>query len=252
VLAFVEIASALPHIWPVVAAPGAAALVVVLSFLAPVVFEPLFNRFRPLADEALAADLRALSAAAGVPVRDVLVADASRRTRKENAYVSGLGRTRRVVVYDTLLPRGTPRDVRLVVAHELGHRRAHHVAWGTAIGAAGAIVAVQVVSLLLRRHPVLAAVGAGGAGDPRVIPVVLLAVTVMELGALPTGAALSRRWEAAADRASIELTGDPAGFAQMERNLALANLLDLAPGRLVYALTFTHPTPAERIAASFD
>jgi len=249
-LAFVEVASTLPDMWPAVVGTGAAALVFVLSYLAPVVFEPLFNRFRPLADEALTADLRALSVAAGVPVRDVLVADASRRTRKENAYVSGLGSTRRVVLYDTLLSRAGPRDLRLVVAHELGHRRAHHVVLATALGAASAIVVVGVLAMLLRWHPVLPAIGASGAGDPRVAPLVLPAGTVMELGALPTGAAISRRWEAAADRASIELTGDRDGFAEMERELAVANLLDLAPTRLQYTLLFTHPTPPERIAAA--
>src|SRR5437899_2593389 len=82
----------------------------------------------------LAVDIRALAERARVPVRDVLVADASRRTRKENAYVSGLGATRRVVVYDTLLQRGGPRQVRLVAAHELGHRRMRHVTQGTIVG----------------------------------------------------------------------------------------------------------------------
>jgi STE24 endopeptidase len=249
-LGFVELASALPGAWPAVAGACAAALVVALSFLAPVVLEPLFNRFRPLADEELAADVRALSVRAGVPVRDVLVADASRRTRKENAYVSGLGRTRRVVVFDTLLQRAGPRDVRLVVAHELGHGRAHHVALGTALGAGGAIVAVWYLSLLLRWHPALVAAHASGAADPRIIPFVLLAVVALELWSLPLGAALSRRWEASADRASIELTGDPDGFAEMEHDLAVANLLDLAPSRLVYLLLFTHPTPPERIEAA--
>jgi len=249
-LGFVELASALPDAWPAVAGACAAALVVVLSFLAPVVLEPLFNRFRPLADVELAADLRALSVRAGVPVRDVLVADASRRTRKENAYVSGLGRTRRVVVFDTLLQRAGPRDVRLVVAHELGHRRAHHVALGTALGAGLATIAVGLLGEVFRWHALLGAIGARGAGDPRAIPFVLLAAAVFELYVLPAGAAISRNWEAAADRASIELTGDPGGFAEMERSLAVANLLDLAPSRLVYLLLFSHPTPPERIEAA--
>jgi STE24 endopeptidase len=249
-LAFVEVASALPHAWPAVAAAAAAALVLVLSFLGPVVFEPLFNRFRPLEDAELAEDLRGLSVEAGVPVRDVLVADASRRTRKENAYVSGLGRTRRVVVYDTLLSRAGGRDVRVVVAHELGHRRLRHVALGTALGAAGAIAAVVILALLLRDHAVLAAIGAEGAGDPRVIPFLLLAVSAMGLATAPAGAAVSRRWEAAADRFSVELTGDREGFAEMERSLAIANLQDLDPGRVVYAFLFSHPAPAERIEAA--
>ena len=92
-----------PTWWPVPAALGAAALTLLLSLLAPLLFERLFNRFEPLADEELARDLRELSERAGVPVRTTLVADASRRTTKHNAYVSGLGPTRRLVLYDTLL-----------------------------------------------------------------------------------------------------------------------------------------------------
>src|SRR5581483_4646584 len=102
-VAVVALGRALPGWWPLPAAAGLALLIVLLAFVAPVVLEPLFNRFEPLADERLAAELRELAAKAGVPIRDVLVADASRRTTKSNAYVSGLGATRRVVLWDTLL-----------------------------------------------------------------------------------------------------------------------------------------------------
>src|SRR6185312_8270278 len=127
VLAFVALARALPGAWPAAAAPGAALLVLALGFAAPIVLEPLFNRFRPLNDPTLVGELRSLAERAGVPVRDLLVADASRRTRRENAYVSGLGATRRIVLFDNLLDASEPRQISLVVAHELGHRRARHV-----------------------------------------------------------------------------------------------------------------------------
>ena len=96
-----------PSSWPVVAAIGAALLVLLLSFVAPVVLEPVFNRFRPLEDAELRSAVLQLADDAGVPVREVLVADASRRTTKLNAYVSGLGATRRVVLYDTLVESAT-------------------------------------------------------------------------------------------------------------------------------------------------
>ncbi len=249
-IGFLALADALPGAWVWLAAPLAAGIVFVLSFLAPVVFEPLFNRFRPLEDESLAESLRALAREAGVPVRDVLVADASRRTTKENAYVSGLGATRRVVVYDTLLSRGSPQEVRLVVAHELGHRRDGHVLKGTLTAAFGAVVVAFVVFGLLRSDAVLHAVGATGPGDPAVVPFVLLVAAVAGAVSDPLGMAVSRRWERSADRASIELTGDPRGFADMERNLSIANLSELAPSRLAYLFTFSHPAPAERIAAA--
>jgi len=251
-LALVEVAAALPRAWPLVAAPGAALLVVILSLLGPLLLEPLFNRFSPLQDQALADELRALAQRAGVGVRDVIVADASRRTRKENAYVSGLGRTRRVVVFDTLLARAGPRDVSLVVAHELGHWRDRHMMKGTALTGAGAAATVVILWLLLRSDAVLRSISASGPADPRIAPFVLLIAAVLGMAAQPAGLALSRRWESAADRAAVELTQDREGFVQMTRDLAVSNLSDLDASRLAYLLLFTHPTPPERIATALS
>jgi STE24 endopeptidase len=250
VLAFVALARALPGAWPAAAAPGAALFVLALGFAGPIVLEPLFNRFRPLGDPALTGELRALAERAGVPVRDVLVADASRRTRRENAYVSGLGGTRRIVLFDNLLDASEPRQIRLVVAHELGHRRARHVERGTLLAMAGAAGVVLVLWGLLSWPALLKAIGASGPGDPRVAPFLFLVVGVFELIGLPLGAALSRRWEREADRSSLELTRDPQAFESAHRRLARTNLADLEPPRAVYVLLFSHPTPPERIAAA--
>jgi Zn-dependent protease with chaperone function len=239
-LGLVALARALPGWWPVPAAAAAAILVLLLTFVAPVVLEPVFNRFEPLADDELVESLRALADRAGVPVRDVLVADASRRTTKSNAYVSGLGRTRRVVVYDTLLERASPAEIRLVVAHELGHRRDRHVVKGTLLAMAGAAAGVLLVWAVLGTR----------AADPRDIPWILLVAVVLELAGLPPTTALSRRWERAADRLSLELTHDPAAFEAAHRSLALSNLADLDPPRPLYLVLFTHPTPPERLAAA--
>lgn len=228
------LAHALPSWWPPAAACAASLLVLLLGFVAPLVLEPLFNRFRPLADEALAASLRALAERAGVPVREVLVADASRRTTKVNAYVSGIGRTRRVVVWDTLLA-AEPAELHLVVAHELAHRRYRHVARFTALGMAGAAAFVLVLWLALGRL------------EPQDAPAILLISTVLELLAAPLSAWISRRWERAADRFSLQLTGDREAFRAAHLRLARANLSDLQPPRLLYLLFFTHPTAPERL-----
>jgi len=212
----------------------------VLAFLGPVLFEPLFNRYAPLQDEALAAELRALARRAGVPVRDVLVQDASRRTRKANAYVSGLGRTRRVVVADTLLEQASPAEVRLVVAHELGHRRAQHVLRGTMLAMGGAVAATLVLWAVLGTR----------VADPHRVPLILLLGLGLSLASLPALTFVSRRWERAADRYSLQLTGDRAAYESAFRRLARANLSDLDPPPLPYLLLFTHPTPPERLAAA--
>ncbi len=250
IFGLVGIDRALPEAWPAVAAPGAALLVMALGFVAPVLLEPLFNRFRPLDDAALAESLRELSRSAGVPVREVLVADASRRTTKTNAYVSGIGRTRRVVLYDTLLRESSAPEIRLVTAHELAHRREGHVAKGTALGALGAGAFVLVLWGLLGRPAVLAALGATDAGDPRIAPFVLLVAAGLEVLSLPFGSALSRRWERTADRVSLELTRDLSAFEAAHLALARSNLSDLDPPRLVYLALFSHPNPPERLAAA--
>ncbi len=235
--------------WPLVAALGAALILLVVNFLAPVLLEPVFNKFAPLEDEVLARDLRELADRAGVPVRDVLVADASKRTKKHNAYVSGLGKTRRVVLWDTLLRRGRPDEIKLVVAHELGHRRFRHVAIWTAMAMVASAAFVVCLWALVHWNTLLEAVGAEGPADPRLIPFVFFAGSVAELAVQPFALALSRHWERDADRFSLEVTGDATAYEEAHRNLALSNLGDLAPPRAAYLFFFSHPSAPERLAA---
>ena len=232
----VGLARAFPGWWPVPVAVAFSVAALVLSFVAPVVLEPLFNRFRPLPDERLAGELRALAERAGVPVREVLVADASRRTAKANAYVSGLGPTRRVVVWDTLLARAPEAELKLIVAHELGHRRERHLVKGTALAMLGAVIAVVLV---------WAVVGTPEPGDFALAALLLLG---LEIAGAPMLAWISRRWERAADRYSLGLTNDREAFVRAHVALARGNLSDLAPPRLAYAMLFTHPTAPERLA----
>jgi STE24 endopeptidase len=246
----VAAAHAWPHVWPIPVALVAAGLVLVLGFLAPLVLEPLFNAFRPLDDAGLAASLRGLADRAGVPIRHVLVADASRRTRKVNAYVSGIGSSRRVVVFDTLLQEATSPELLLVVAHELGHRREQHVAKGTVLGMLGAAGFVAVIWALLESSGLRDAIGVTGAADPRVIPFMLLVASVLGLLTSPLGSALSRHWEREADAYSLKLTNDTGAFVSTHHRLALTNLADLDPPRLAYLAWSSHPTPPERIASA--
>ncbi len=243
-------ARAFPSAWPLVAGIGAALLVLLLSFVAPVVLEPVFNRFRPLEDPGLRDAVLRLAVRAGVPVREVLVADASRRTTKLNAYVSGLGATRRVVLYDTLVEKAGEPEVLTVVAHELGHRRFRHVAFGTAIAMAGAAVYVVVLWALLSSQAVLDAIGASGPGDAGIAAFALLVGSLLGLATAPLYAALSRRWEYACDRFALEQTGDLEAFELAFGQLSESNLPDSAPPHLAYLWLFSHPTVPERVAAA--
>ena len=200
-----------------------------LGFLAPVVLEPVFNRFEPLPEGELRDRVLALAERVGTPVRDVLVADASRRTSKENAYVSGFGKTRRVVVYDTLLEKAKPAELRAVIAHELAHRRYRDVLNFTLI-----LVAAVVGFVVL-----LWAVLGAEAGDPRNVPIVLLLATLAQPLLVALVAAVSRRWEYRADRFALDVTRDPGALESAFRRLVESNVADLDPPRLVYYLKYT-------------
>ena len=198
----------------------------------------------------LATELRALAERAQLPIREVLVADASRRTRKANAYVSGLGPTRRLVLYDTLLAQAAPAEIGLVLAHELGHRRAHHLIKGALRHRRPRRFRPRPLDAPSLARPAYRDRGARRCRRPRVVPFVLLLAAALEIPAAPLGLALSRRWEREADRFSLELTHDLAAFEATHRSLATANLSDLDPPRPIYLTLFSHPTPVERILAA--
>ena len=245
-----------PPGWPLVAGLAAVLLVPALAVAGPVLIEPLFNRFRPLEPGPLRARLLELAATMRVPVRDVLVADASRRTTRVNAYVSGLGRTRRVVVYDTLLAGaaaspGAADEVALVAAHELAHVRHRDVLWGTVGSAALAAVSVLAVVALFDLEGVQRAFATTGLGDPSSVPGLLLLAALGGLVAAPLASAISRWAESRADWVALEVTRDPVTAVAVERRLAIENRADLRPNRLLVVLFASHPTTMARIAQAW-
>jgi STE24 endopeptidase len=249
-LGFFTVTRLAPRWWWAFGAAGAAALVVLLSFVVPVLVEPIFNKFTPMAAGPLRTELLSLAARDGVPVRDVLVADASRRTRAVNAYVSGFGPTRRIVVYDTMLTEATPAEVVSVTAHELGHAKRGDVVIGTVIGALGAAAAVIALYLLGSLGWLLRLAGTGSMGEPRTIALLLALVTLAGLAGGPVQALVSRRIEARADAHALRLTGDPATFEAMQRRLGSVNLSDPDPPTWEHVMFASHPSTVERMAAA--
>ncbi|GII90208.1 M48 family metallopeptidase [Sinosporangium siamense] len=246
VLVVVALARRLARWW-IPAAAGVFLLTVGASFVYPVVFEPLFNDFRSMPAGQLRDDLLAMAARDGVPVSDVLVADASRRTTALNAYVSGFGATKRIVVYDTLL-KAPVEEVRVVVAHELGHAKHDDVLYGTLIGGLGAafgtclLAAVTSTGFLRRRT------GIASLADPRAAGLVLSLISIGTVLSGPAQNLISRQIEGRADVHALDLTRDPATFVAIQQRLATTNLSDLAPDPLEYVLYFSHPPTPERIA----
>jgi STE24 endopeptidase len=223
-----------------------AGLTVVLGYAYPVLIAPLFNRFRPLDDTGLRARVLATADRAGLDVDEVLVADASRRSRAGNAYVAGLGRTRRVVVFDTILD-WPPELVEQVVAHELGHWKHAHLRRRLPVALAAQLLAFGVAWALLRQPAVLEAAGVDGAGDPASLPVL---VAVLSLGLTATGlmtAWLSRADERQADLFALQVLHRPDRLAAVLRRLALRNRADVDPSgwKRMWA---SHPPLAERMA----
>jgi STE24 endopeptidase len=246
----------LPRWWWAAAAGVVALLVVAISFAYPVVIEPLSNKFTPLGAGELRTSLLHLAAEDHVKVSQILVADASRRTTAENAYVSGFGATKRIVLYDTLLHPDVPQaQVELVVAHELGHAKNNDVLTGTLEGALGSAGAVCLLYLLITWQPVLRRAGLSGTdqlGDGRAVALALALVTLLTALGTPMENLLSRRIEARADVHSLDLTRDPADFVRAQISLTLTNLSGLQPNPLQYGLFSTHPSTPERIGLARD
>ncbi len=222
-LALIACARRWRRAWPAVAGAVLGLLVLLGSFVYPLLIEPLFNDFQELPDGPLRSEIMRLADEEGVQVSDVLVADASRRTTTLNAYVSGFGGTRRVVVYDNLVD-GLPQDQALsVVAHELAHAKHQDVVVGTVLGVAGTLVGVGLLSLVLgglrrRGHP--------GIAEPAVVPLVLALLALGTLVSAPVQNGISRQVETRADvdaladdrrRGRVHRDADPADVAVVGR-----------------------------------
>jgi STE24 endopeptidase len=223
-------------------APAAALVVafgVAITYLSPIVLDPLFNRFEPLPRGQLRSDVLELAQAAGVEVGEVYEMDASRRTTAANAYVAGLGRTKRVVLYDTLLRDFDRDEVRLVLAHELAHVHYRDVPRGLLYLAIVAPFGMFAVARLTERW--------APGGGPAAVPAVVLAVSIMLPAVTAVSNQLSRAVEARADRYSMELTEAPEALIAFQRRIAVQNVSDPDPPAWSHALLGSHPTVIERI-----
>jgi STE24 endopeptidase len=176
-----------------------------------------------------------------VDVGDVYEMDASRRTTAANAYVGGLGSTKRVVLYDNLLNDFSEDEVRLVVAHELGHVRYHDVPRGLLYLAIVAPVGMFAVARLTER------LAPGTGGTPAAIPAVALSLALLVPAISLISNQLSRDVEARADRFSLELTNAPDALIGFQKRIVVKNVSDPEPPGWVSFLLGTHPTAMERI-----
>jgi STE24 endopeptidase len=227
--------------WWIAGGPALALAGTVLILAYPLVVQPLFNDFRPLPDRELAAKIEQLAREEGVTVKSVEVSDASRQTTAPNAYVAGIGPTRRVVLFDTLLDgRFTEPEILSVAAHELGHVGRRHLWKGLGWFALIVVPCTFIVAQVTERR--------GGLSEPAAVPLGLAVAFALFVLTLPLSNVVSRRYEAEADWIALRTTEDPAAFIGVEQEFVRSGLTDPTPPSLYSFWFATHPSPLERIA----
>jgi STE24 endopeptidase len=217
-----------------------------LALVAPIWLVPLFYRLTPLPDGELLTRLLALARRVGVPVSGVFVVDQSRKSRTANAAVTGLGRTRRILLFDTLLDEFTAEEVEAVLAHELAHQLHGDIRRGLLVQGALTLVTFWIADRALR-------LGAGwlgldGPADIAGLPLFGLILMLVSLAALPVANGWSRRVEWQADRFALQTIPDPRAFIRSMERLATLNLAEREPHRLEEFFLYSHPAIERRIA----
>ena len=234
-----------PRSWFAFAAVAVVAFSAVFVFFSPVLIDPIFNKFERLPNGPVRTEVLDLARRAAVDVGQVYRVDASRRTTGANAYVNGLGHTKRVVLYDNLLKDFAPDQVRSVVAHELGHVKHRDVPRGLLWLAIVAPAGTFLVQRLTERLAPEARLGRGA--GPVVLPAAALSIALVSFALNIPGNAMSRQIEASADAYSLKLDGDPAAMIGLERRLATQNVADPDPPDWLQFVFGTHPKTVDRI-----
>lgn len=221
------------------------AFAVAVTWLGPVLLTPLFNDLEPLPEGGeLRGEVERLAERAGVEVGEVYRIDASRRSTALNAYVGGVGPTKRVVLYDTTLDALERRELRSIVAHELAHQQGRDIPRGLLWVA---IVAPFGMLFVRELTEGLGARTGARLGTPGAVPALALAMTVATIALTIVSNQLSRAVEARADAVSLELTEDPTAMIDLRRRSAVRNVSDPDPPVVPSFLFSTHPSTLERI-----
>lgn len=217
-----------------------------LAMVVPLWIVPLFYRLTPLSDAGLRERLLALAARVGVPVVGVWVVDQSRRSRTANAALTGLGRTRRILLFDTLLDGFIPDQVEAILAHELAHQVHGDVRRALLVQGALTLATFWVADRLLRIGSAWASLD--GPADPAGLPLFALILIGLGLMALPLANGYSRRVERRADDFALSVTRNPKAFIDAMERLAELNLAERRPHAMKEFFLFSHPSIERRIA----
>ncbi|OPZ61141.1 MAG: Protease HtpX [Deltaproteobacteria bacterium ADurb.Bin510] len=218
-----------------------------MVWLYPVLIAPLFNRFTPIDAPELEAGIRQLAEKAGMNVSGVFKMDAGTRSRHSNAYFTGFGRTKRIVLFDTLIAGHSTAEILAVLAHELGHFKLGHIKKQLALGAAGALLGFYVAWAALSGELLYASFGLDQASTYAGLLVLSLILKPVLFFVAPLTAMLSRRFERQADRFAFDLTGSSEPLAAGLKRLAADNLANLHPHPAYAWFHYSHPPLVERV-----
>ncbi len=220
---------------------------VLLTNLSPILIMPIFNKFTPLGEEHadLEARLIQLAEDAGTRVKGVFKMDMSRRSKQANAFLTGIGNTRRIVLGDTMIEEFTNDEIETVLAHELGHHVHNDIPWMIGFGTILTALGFYLVSLAT--NWTVNTFGLTGVADPASLPGLMILISLYELITMPIENAFSRWREEMADDYALKSTGKSKAFSSAFTRLANQNLGEVDPEPWVVFLFYNHPPLRARI-----
>lgn len=233
--------------WGLASGAAVFVLTVIMVRIAPTVLLPIFYKFRRIEDPALVSDLRAVCEHAGLSLEGVYQFDMSKNTRKANAAFTGLGRTKRIILGDTLLSNFPLSELHAVVSHEVGHFKHHHLLKGIVLNGLALLCFFGAAQIGYGKLAPL--LGYGAAGDLAAVPLILMLLGVAGFLFQPFSNGLSRHFEREADRYAFR-ESDPLQMAAALRRLGEQNLADPTPNAWVEFFFHSHPAISKRIAAA--
>jgi STE24 endopeptidase len=220
-----------------------------MNIITPLVIAPLFNRFTPLAEGPLRERILALARSLGFRTNGIFIVDSSRRSRHSNAYFTGLGRAKRIVLFDTLVATGTEDEILAVLAHEIGHEKLHHVSKGMLVSVLFSLAGFWIVSLLMGWGDLYLAFGFTVPGYQAILVLLAFCSGPFVYFLQPLLSMRSRRQEYLADRFAVRGVGSASGLRSALLRLSRENLSNLTPHPVYSFFHYSHPTLAERIRA---
>lgn len=232
----------IPKYWWIISSAVLAIFIVVITYLYPILIDPLFYKFEKLKDTNFQEQIINIAGKAGIEVKEVLVADASRKTNKANAYFTGIGGSKRIVVFDNLINNFSRKETLNVIAHEIGHWYNWHIFKSIIIGIISGTAGLFLINAVFTYFNMV--------GDFKSILVIILLISIISFLSLPLQNAVSRTFERQADNFTMQATENPDAQIQLMLKLAESNLSNVSPHWYIKYFLYSHPPIMERIEAA--